>query len=283
MQAPSQVRDSSLSSAAGLRAKEPPRWHAARGLLPVVPVNEPCPSEPQQQQRRAADIVHDTPRVDCLHSQFKASEACAGSRLTRGFEEECLTGDPWEGCEDVAAEDLADWLIEYVELQQVDRRRKLYRSQTQRVRNLAYSMLGRSPEPTAGRGWAAEGVKHSEGEKMSMNSVSTMSSLGYGSTADAPSTPSTACSLTFMPASGDMAHPAQDAVLQRSWSGHGPIRGWGAPPAAAERGRSVPKASSLASGQARPDGAEVEGSVSPQTQQIVEEDVEFILRGLWIT
>jgi len=288
-------------------------------------------------RRPSGDASESAPR-----GWIGASEDCAISKPAEGSaENDFLVGDPWEGCEDIIAEDLTSWFVDFAQHQGGANRLDLDASQVQRVRDVVTNLLGgsgggacASVEVNAaaetpsrwvarsgstsqlGRGWSHAG----ESEKMSVKSVSTMSSLGTGgcgATSSGRSSPRSSSTSSCAVSTGGPASMLPSPVATRcpvTWSK--PLRGWGTPsaPAPVLPGSSASIRSSEGSYRTstRQSGPQPAGpvrtltssslggqvstrsslgfsdeglssSLSPSARLLVEEDVEFLLRGLWLS
>lgn len=226
-----------------------------------------------------------------------------------------LLGDPWEGCEELAAEDLTEWLLTFAKHQQPGARLDVKEAQVQRLRDVVDAMLG---TPRLAAGWDGAVLKRTESDKLSMLTASTRSSLGCGPgvPSTATSTPRSSSSSAVWPSAdepGASAPPGQPPA----WGGQ--LRGWGAPPPRPLGGSSGsgglagfgaagpvpsgggglsagggtagrlpnstgPAGSRATAAEKRPAsfGPLVGQRTGHGSHGVIEEDVEFLLRSLWL-
>jgi len=200
-----------------------------------------------------------------------------------GVDKAWLQGDPWEGCEDIAAEDFTDFLVESARLRRPDKA-TLERSQWQRVRDVVDLMLGTPSECISGRGWSARQPKAGKCdrlvEKMSLNSVATTASFGLRGSVGSISSASSA--------EGSRASSNVPGWPERAGQGEAPLRGWGSP-STQSRPASGLRSESKACGGSAPGAGAPRGSAQAQqrappsaSREVAEEDIEFMLRSLWI-
>jgi len=250
-----------------------------------------------------------------LGGTIHVSELLRGRRLP-----DELIGDPWTECHDVLVEDLTDWFFDFAQLQKPDQRLACQEMHRQRIRQVVEGLLSVVDSHTRDADCqgleSKEPVTQSSNEKLSIQSTSTMSSMGWGCppSTGVLSTPRSS-SPSQMRLSTDSSGPppiargvsAQLAPGQRSstpLASAWPRRGWGASVPSQRPGKgwgtsvsTVANAATAATVASADDGKEhrdrplapsphASGDLCGRTlspsaaQQVLEEDVEFLLRGL---
>eukprot|EP00428_Durinskia_dybowskii_P071461 CAMPEP_0170415990 /NCGR_PEP_ID=MMETSP0117_2-20130122/32914_1 /TAXON_ID=400756 /ORGANISM="Durinskia baltica, Strain CSIRO CS-38" /LENGTH=319 /DNA_ID=CAMNT_0010674019 /DNA_START=181 /DNA_END=1136 /DNA_ORIENTATION=- len=222
-----------------------------------------------------------------------------GGILAGGLEDELLSGDPWEGCEDIIGEDLTEWFLDPARRQRQARgEADLLEWQVRCVRSIVDQMLGVRQSGQSCRGWTMEELRPVEcdcqAEKLSLNSVSTRSSLGTVSILESASLPSSCGSLSLRSRARETERTASASEALHSSgrrqpthsereqpsSSQMPLRGWGVTPLATLKGPSSP-AGHLAAPEPRPRMRPCDAPISDSSpsRHLLEEDLEFFLRG----